>query len=264
MSRGTAARRRRDDGEAWRAESFRVTSELDELRERGEEFEDENAQLKERVAELEGWYRLLQAEHVTLQADAARAGRRVTELQTEANRLAAENQGLHELVPSRNAAGTRNEPRRNASMIRVVNFVKAVQKHRWAAAAVLAVATLLARDSAVRGAFGSAYERVRQAIGGREDSARGAADSGFLRYAAMVNSRDQAERARQEYNRSEAKLKGDALLEAQDRLRAAKARHLQARLAFLPELARRCQEASVPLPKDAAEALAELKQDATK
>ena len=139
-------------------------------------------------------------------------------------------------------------------MGRIVNFVQAVGRHKWATAAVVALATLLARDPAVRGVIGSAAERARQAVRGVEDPA----ESGFLRYAAMLNSREQAERARREYNANEGTLKGDALLEAQDRLRAAKARDRQARLAFLPELARRCRQAGVPLPREAAEALAAL------
>ena len=68
----------------------------------------------------------------------------------------------------------------------------------------------------------------------------------------------EADRARQYYNEHEAALAGDALLEAQDRLRAAKARDRQARLAFLPELARQCRLADVPLPEEAAGALATL------
>ena len=56
-------------------------------------------------------------------------------------------------------------------------------------------------------------------------------------------------------------LKGDALLEAQDRLRATKARYRQARLAFLPELVRQCEEARLPVPKEASEAFASLEQE---
>ena len=74
----------------------------------------------------------------------------------------------------------------------------------------------------------------------------------------MIQSREQLERARREYNESESRLKGDALLEAQDRLRTAKARDRQAKLAFLPELVRQCDQARLPVPREAAETLAAL------
>ncbi len=77
----------------------------------------------------------------------------------------------------------------------------------------------------------------------------------------MIQARDEAEKARLEYNERESTLKGDALLEAQDRLRSAKARYRQARLAFLPELARQCEQVKLPVPKEATEALALLKQE---
>jgi hypothetical protein len=104
---------------------------------------------------------------------------------------------------------------------------------------------------------------VKRATGSSSEFEGGPDASGFVRYAAMINSRDQLERVRKEYNDGEASLKGDALLEAQDRLRAAKARYRQARLAFLPELARACDEVKVPLPRDSAEALAALKSETT-
>ena len=58
----------------------------------------ENARLRDELSEVEGWYRLLQVDHATLEGRMAQSGRRVTELQAEANRLAAENQELHALV----------------------------------------------------------------------------------------------------------------------------------------------------------------------
>ena len=143
-------------------------------------------------------------------------------------------------------------------MRRISDFIRSARRHKWATAAVVTIATLLARDPTVQGAIGSALSRARQVVRGDASEDRTPADSGFLRYAAMIHGREQAERARREYNENEARLKGDALLEAQDRLRTAKARDRQARLAFLPELARQCELARVPLPREAADALAEL------
>jgi len=258
MSRDTAARRRRDDCEAWHAESFCVASELDELQEQGERLGDENARLRDQLAEVEGWYRLLQVDHAALQRKVAQSGRRVTELQAEANRLGSENRELQVLVLRAGQADPGIDQGEDSSMTRIFDFVRAARRNRWAAAAVVAIVTLLARDAGVQGLMRGAVERTRQAATGDEDSAR----SGFLRYAAMIHGRDQEERARRDYNEHEAQLKGDALLEAQDRLRAAKRRHREARLAFLPELARQCEQAGVPLPKETAEALAGLKEEA--
>jgi hypothetical protein len=280
MSRGTAARRRRDDGDgdAWGAESFGVATERDDLQEQGERLGAENARLVEEMREVEGWYRLLQVDHAALQARMAQSGRRMTELQAEANRLAAENQELQALVsrPVADAAG--GDDNRDgqgqgqgqgqgsgsgddSTMRRITDFIRSARRHKWATAAIVTIATLLARDPNVQGALGSALGRVRQAVGSGTSEDRAGADSGFLRYAAMVHGREQVERARREYNENEARLKGDALLEAQDRLRTAKARDRQARLAFLPELARQCERARMPLPREAADALAALNQE---
>jgi hypothetical protein len=267
MSRSMAARRRRDDGDLWGAESVGLASERDDLEEQGERLGAENARLKEEMREVEGWYRLLQVDHAALQARMAQSGRRMTELQAEANRLAAENQELQALVsrPVPDAAGldgNRDEPGQgsgeDSSMRRISDFIRSARQHKWATAAAVTIATLLARDPSVQGALESALSRARQAVRGDASSDRNPADSGFLRYAAMIHGREQFERARREYNENEARLKGDALLEAQDRLRTAKARDRQARLAFLPELARQCEQARVPLPSEAAVALAEL------
>jgi hypothetical protein len=263
MGRAAAARRRWNDRDAV-LDSFDLKIERDDLWERGENLVAENAQLRQQLEEVEGWYRLLQANHAALEADAAQAGRRVTELQTEANRLAAENRELRALDGREVEQGTRNDSRRTTSMIRVSHIVQAVRTHRWATAAVVAIATLLARDPVVRGAVGTAFDRVRQTFGTSEATARDSAETAFIQYAVMLNSRDEAERARREYNENETKLKGDALLEAQDRVRAAKARYLKARLAFLPELARRCQEANVPVPTETAVALTELSREVGK
>jgi hypothetical protein len=263
-----AARRRRDDGDVWAAGPVGVASELEELQEQGERLGAENARLKEEARELEGWYRLLQVEHGSLRSRLEQSGRRMTELQAEANRLSAENQELRALVSraAPDAAGpgaNRDEPGQGtgeeSSMNRIFDVIRSIRRHRWATAAVVAIATLLARDPSVQGSLGSALNRARQAIRGDAAEGRTQADSGFLRYAAMIQGREQLDRARREYNENESRLKGDALLEAQDRLRAAKVRDRQARLAFLPELARQCELAGMPLPQDAAVALADLK-----
>jgi hypothetical protein len=273
MSRSTAARRRRDDGDAWRAApwSVAVASELEDWQERGERLGAENARLKDELSEVEGWYRLLQADHATLQARMSQSSRRITELQAEANRLATENQGLQVLVSrslpdaigpagERTGQGQRQGEREgeDSAMTRIFDWVRSAQRHKWATAAVVTIATLLARDPTIQDVLGSAVSRVRQGLGGNRVEDHTGAGSGFLRYAAMIHSREQLEHERRAYNAKEATLKGDALLEAQDRLRAAKARNLQARRAFLPELARQCEQARLPLPREAADALAAL------
>jgi hypothetical protein len=267
MSRGTAARRRRDDGDAWGAGSLGLASERDDLQEQGERLGAENARLKEEMREVEGWYRLLQVDHAALETRMTQSGRRLTELQAEANRLAAENQELHALVsrPAADAAGrddNRDEPGPgpgdDSTMRRITDFLRSARRHKWATAAVVTIATLLARDPNIQTGLIAALNRARQAVA---SEGRTVADSGFLRYAAMIQSREQVERARREYNENEARLKGDALLEAQDRLRSARARDRQARLAFLPELARQCEQARTPLPREAAVALAALNNE---
>jgi hypothetical protein len=269
MSRGATARRRRSDTEARLAVCGRVDSEGNgddaegaELICRDERLRDENAGLRERVAELEGWYRLLQEDHNGLQDENRRISRRGTELQTEVNRLEVENAERGALIMRLGVAGY--EPRvhqEKSTMIRFAKLSQAARRHTWVAAAVVAIATLLARDTAVRGVFAEAVARVRQATSSRDETPREVADSGYLRYAAMVRSLERLERARAEYNKGEATLKGDALLEAQDRLRAAKAQYREARHAFLPELARQCEQARVGLPREAAEALASLNDE---
>ena len=144
--------------------------------------------------------------------------------------------------------------------MRINEWFRSFRRHKWASAAVLALATLLVRDPAVQGVFSSALARVRELVKGGE-SGRDPASSGFVLYAAMIQARDEAEKAREGYNAREATLKGDALLEAQDRLRASKARYRKARLAFLPELARQCEQARLPVPKDAMESLASLRSE---
>ena len=98
MSRDTRARRRHDSVHVGLTELHRDGSELDEVQEQADRLGTENDRLREQVAEVEGWYRLLQADHTALQTKAARSSRRVTELQAESNRLASENQDLQSLV----------------------------------------------------------------------------------------------------------------------------------------------------------------------
>src|SRR5258706_8088487 len=112
MSRGATARRRRSDTEARLAVCGRVDSEGDgddaegvELINRDERLRDENAGLRERVAEVEGWYRLLQEDHNRLQDENHRISRRGTELQTEVNRLEVENEERGALIMRLGVAG---------------------------------------------------------------------------------------------------------------------------------------------------------------
>jgi len=261
MGRGTRARRRPDYVDAGHAELHRVGSELDELQEQADRLGTENNWLRDRVAEVEGWYRLLQTDYTVLQTEAARSGRRVTELQAESNRLASENQDLQSLLVRDEETGRGTSLQERTSMARISGFVRTILRHRWATAAAVAIATLVARDPSVRGALGSALDATLRFSGFERNADRSAADSGFLRYVALVQSRDQAEQARRDYNERESTLKGDALLEAQDRLRAAKHRYRQARLAFWPELAEQCRQAGVTLPRGAAEALVVVKNE---
>jgi hypothetical protein len=261
MSRDTRARRRHDNGHVGHAELYRVASELDELQEQNDRLGTENNRLRDQVAEVEGWYRLLQADHTVLQTGAARSSRRVTELQAESNRLASDNQDLQSLVVRYEEAGRGITHQERTLMARISDFVRTIRRHRWATAAVVAIATLVARDPSVRGVLGSALNETLRFAGTERFADRSAATSGFLRYAALIQSRDQAEQSRRDYNERESTLKGDALLEAQDRLRAAKSRYRQARLAFWPELAEQCRQAGVPLPREAAEALVVVKNE---
>ncbi len=279
MSRNTAVRRRCDVGAAGRAGlySLAVASAGDDRNEQGERMSAENARIRDELSEVEGWYRLLQAEHSTLQGRLTHSGRRMTDLQADANRLAVENRELHALV-SRSVpgvddrAGDRGQVEREPGqapsegegedfvMRRIFDWIRSVQRHKWATAALVTIATLLGRDPGVQGVLGSAVSRAREAFNSSASGSDGRArvDSGFLRYAAMIQSREQLERARREYNENESRLKGDALLEAQDRLRAARVRDRQARRAFLPELSRQCEQAGMPIPREASEALATL------
>src|SRR4051794_24552439 len=105
MSRGSVAHQRSAVHEAFREERGRHVEECNELRVRAERLEEENARLRDQLAEVEGWYRLLQVDHAALQAHDRRTSRRTTELQVEVNRLEAENRELDTLVARTAAAG---------------------------------------------------------------------------------------------------------------------------------------------------------------
>src|SRR4051812_33410455 len=160
MSRSTAARRRRDDVDVWGA--IAVASEEGDLLEQNDRLGAENARLKEEFGEVEGWYRLLQADHSALQAKMAQSSRRMTQLQAEANRLAGENQELRALVAqplvglavvegdrgepgAAPATGSKSESGGDCWMRRITDYISSVRRYRWATAAVVAIAGLLAR-----------------------------------------------------------------------------------------------------------------------
>src|SRR3954470_22508756 len=98
MSRGAAARRSRPDTEGQLAVCGRLESEEERLDDQDEQLREENACLRARVAEVEGWYGLIQADHASLQKNDRQNSRRITELQVEVNRLDTENQELLALV----------------------------------------------------------------------------------------------------------------------------------------------------------------------
>src|SRR3954447_7400578 len=106
MSRRAAAGRRRADTAAWAAVCGRVAGEdePDEGQGPDEQLRAENARLREQLTEVEGWYRLLQQDHASLQANDRRTGERLTELQGEVNRLAVENQELNAVLATVGAA----------------------------------------------------------------------------------------------------------------------------------------------------------------
>lgn len=261
MSRGTMSRRRGARAPEEAAEECPVNLHLvEESDRRADRLDAENQGLREALEESEAWYRLLVADHAALGKKHEQVGRKAGELRAEVDRLGSSNRELEALVgrpegPGRSAVRSKER----SDMMRIGKLMRSAREHKWGAALAVALATLLARDPGVRELFSAALAKVRPA-GEAGESARDPSASGFVRYAVMIQAGDEAEKARSEYNRREADLKGDDLLEAQDRLRAAKARHRQARLAFLPELARRCELARLPVPREAAEALASLRQ----
>jgi hypothetical protein len=256
-----ATRRRGLRAQTWDDESPSGESIVDEAEQRADRLDADNARLRDELAEAEAWYRLLQADHASLQHKHEQVGRKVGQLQSELDRLESRNRELEAaddrpVGPGRAAGRIRKE----TAMMRINEGFKSLKRHKWASAALVAFVTLLARDPAVQGFFSSAVAKVRE-LGQEKGPDRDPKASGFVLYAAMIQAGDEAEKARLEYNERESTLKGDALLEAQDRLRSAKARYRQSRLAFLPELARQCEQVRLPVPKEATEALALLKQE---
>ena len=223
---------------------------------------EENDRLRERAEELEGRYRLACRDRESIRADRARAYSRASRLQAELNRMADEHEGLRahvdrlesgrETIETINMEGV-------APMNRVASLMNLVRKNKAASAAVLAVGALVARDPVVSGAVRSVAESAASAV--TRGDRGGQAEDGYVRYARMVAAADEYDAARRVYNASSETLAGDELLEAQDELRAARLRDREARLAFLPELARRCADAGVPVPEADAVALADLKAD---
>jgi hypothetical protein len=245
---------------SWKEVPFPSCCDTAEFEEQIEALRAENDGLREQVAEVEGWYRLLQADHAALQARHGRCGREAVALRGELNRLELEAKQWQDIVARQQEAAAHREEA--SPMKRFWTAARQVAQHKLAVVAVVAFGTLLARDPWIGGLIGAARDRAVEAFRGRE--AVGTEADGYLRYAAMINARDAAEQARRAYNEREAELMGDALLEAQDRLRSAKTRDREARLAFLPVLARRCQAANVPMPAEAAVALAELNAESSR
>ncbi len=262
MSRGEASRRRGLRATTWDDESPGAAVLVEDADRRAGRLDAENERLRDDLTEVEGWYRLLQADHASLQARHDQVGRKAAQLQLEADRLESKNRGLEALFnrpagPDRRA-GTQ-QVKDETTMNRIKAALRSAGRHKWASAALVAFATLLARDPGVQTIFSTVLAKVRD-LGGKAEVAE-VSPSGFVLYAAMSQAREDSERARLEYNERESSLKGDALLEAQDRLRATKARYRQSRQAFLPELIRQCRQANLPVPKDALEQYASLEQE---
>ncbi len=261
MGRGAAARRR--DTTDWSAGfEFGLTGTEADAEARCERLEGENARLREEIQEVQGWYGLLKVDHAALQNRHRQVGSKTAEVQAERDRLDGENRELQALAFVREGLGRGTRGSGGGQiMAGLFRFLRGLRRNRWGAAALVAIGTLLARDPILQGGVSSVVSQASRAVSGGGESARDASTSGFVNYAAMLHAREQAERAKRDYNTNEATLKGDSLLEAQDRLRGAKARYRQARLAFLPELARQCERAGMPLPRETTEELAALKAE---
>jgi hypothetical protein len=241
-------------------ESACYTALVEDAERRAERLDAENTRLRDALAEVEGWYRLLQADHASLQARHGQVGRKAAQLRAEADRLGSENREIEALLHRPGGpVGSAGRRKDHTTMNRIKAAIRSAGRHKWASAAVVALATLLARDPGVQRLFSSAVGRAGELVRKAEPAEE--SPSGFVLYAAMSQAREDSEKTRLDYNGREASLKGDALLEAQDRLRAAKARYRQARQAFLPELIRRCEEARLPVPKEAMEEFNSLKQE---
>jgi hypothetical protein len=228
---------------------------------------EENKALRTQVVAVEARNRMLQTTQADLRKVHLNTTRHAAQLQAECNRLATENRQLQQLAehpggPSgaagRSATGRGPTVRhQEARFMKFVSILKGVVTSRWGLPAV-AVAVLMARDPAVRGLASSAAERLGAVSPGAADTDPAA---GYLGFARLVNARAAYEAARASYNAKAESLKGDALLEAQDALRAAKARYAQARAAFVPALRDACTRADVPFPGQADALAGEAKAD---
>ena len=118
---------------------------------RCERLDGENARLREQIEEVQGWYRLLQADHAALQNRHRQVGRKTTEIQAERDRLEGENRELQALASHREGpGGDTKESRKGLLMTGLVRFLRGLRRNRWAAAAIVAsqLATLVGPPSA--------------------------------------------------------------------------------------------------------------------
>jgi len=221
---------------------------------------EENEGLRTRLIEVEGWYRLLQSDHEALRKIHLRTTTEATRLQAECHRLAAANDQLQTAHDHGNPSESvgidtkRSYPtarHQESHRMKLFHAFKRVLTNRWALPAVALVA-LAAREPSVRGLAAAAVRSLTP--GAANDPS-----AGYLGYARLVNARDAYERARDAYNARAESLKGDALLESQDALRAARLRYQKARAEFLPALRLACVRADVPFPSEAAAMIAGLK-----
>ena len=105
MSRAMATRRRGLRTHSLDDESSMGESIVDESEQRAERLDADNARLRDELTEAEGWYRLLQADHGSLQARHGQVGRKAGELQAKVDRLVLKNQELEALVDSTETVG---------------------------------------------------------------------------------------------------------------------------------------------------------------
>src|SRR4051794_23275323 len=149
----------------------------------------ETERLRAELTEVQAWYSLLRDDQERLRSVHARTTREATVLQTECNRLAAENERLQALAEHpRGPSGVARTPGSGAeptvrhqevSFVKFVTMIKSALKSRWVLPAV-AIVALAAREPMVRDLFASAVQAVRP-------SRSGESAEGYLAYARMVN-----------------------------------------------------------------------------
>jgi len=111
------SRRRGERAPDRQAEECPLTLQLiDESDRRAERVDSENARLRDRNAEVEAWYRLLQADHANLQKRHEQVARKAAEVQADCDRLISRNRQLEAFAdlpdgPGRPASRGRNAPR---------------------------------------------------------------------------------------------------------------------------------------------------------